>query len=72
MKTLELTWICDERNCEHETSVRHVRGSGVYCPECAAKRVRNSFDSEAEERDQQSATANARREVPQSDEVTCE
>ena len=43
----DTTETCDSSTCEHEV-VPHKRGDGVYCAECAAKRVRYSFDPERE------------------------
>jgi hypothetical protein len=43
----DITEACDSSTCEHEV-VPHKRGDGVYCAECAAKRVRYSFDPERE------------------------
>lgn len=63
--TRDLTWQCDGANCEHETSVRHERGTGVFCGEHAEVRCRNAFDRAAEEREQAAAIELARRTVPQ-------
>lgn len=48
----DLTYQCDGDTCEHETDVLHDRGSGVFCAECAARRVRLAFDPAAEADDQ--------------------
>ncbi len=59
------TYQCDGSHCEHETDVRHQRGAGVYCEECAARRVKFSFDPEGERADQQAVRAEQLRTVPQ-------
>ena len=47
LQRADTTETCDSSTCEHEV-VPHKRGDGVYCAECAAKRVRYSFDPERE------------------------
>lgn len=64
----DYTWLCDEGNCEHETDIRHVRGVGVFCGACSARRIALAFDPDEEEA-QQGATANQQRfDVSQQDE----
>jgi len=49
---MHTTWLCDSGSCEHETEVKHVVGSGVYCEECAARRISLAFEPEDEEAEQ--------------------
>lgn len=53
----DLTHVCDHGSCECETDCLHERGCGVFCDEHAAKRIKNSFDPEAEENDQDETRA---------------
>jgi hypothetical protein len=57
MKTVkhDMTTQCDSASCEHETHCTHERGTGVYCEECAARRVRLAFDPDAELEEQRNA-----------------
>lgn len=61
----DLTWQCDSGNCEHETDTRHERGSGVFCDECAARKIKTSFDPDQERADQEAAKQTARETVSQ-------
>lgn len=45
----DLTWLCDSGSCEHETDVKHERGSGVLCAECRAKSIKYAFEPEQKE-----------------------
>lgn len=60
-----LTYMCDGESCERETEVRHERGSGVWCTDCAARRIRLAFDPDAEREGQAAAVAHARQHIPQ-------
>lgn len=65
MSTPDYTWRCDADYCDEDTTVRHVRESGVYCQYHSQFLIVNSDDRTAEVRRQTDAIDTARRTVPQ-------
>ena len=64
---MDYTYQCDGANCEHEVSVRHERGAGIFCEECSRRRIHLAFVPAAEVAEQERERNEQIRRVPQAD-----